>query len=147
MPDRQWTAPPFQTPVGLHVGDVATLVGIDVQPDVNAGTLAIILIWQAEAETDISYRVFVHLLDAAAQLAAQADGEPVNWTRPTTSWLPGEFLADAYLLPLPAATSLSGYQLAVGLYDPTTGARLPVLPADGSLPDDRPDDSILLPLP
>ncbi len=142
LPDRQWTAPTFQRPVGLRLGDVAELVGFSAHPDANAGVLTVALVWRALAETDTSYRVFVHLLDPAGQLVAQADGEPVNWTRPTTGWLPDEFLVDPYLLPLPPTASLSDYQLSVGLYDPANGARLPLMPAAGAPPDDH----ILLPL-
>lgn len=142
-PDRQWVAPPFQTPVGLRLGDVAELVGITVQPQESAGALAATLVWRVQAEMDTSYRVFVHLLDPTGHLVSQADSEPVNWTRPTTGWLPGEFLVDPYLLPLSPGTDLSGYQLAVGMYDPMNGARLLVMPAG----DHPAEDRILLPLP
>ena len=50
--------------------------------------------WRAEADMPESYKVFVHLLDANGVPRAQADVIPVNGTRPTTSWLPGEIIAD-----------------------------------------------------
>jgi hypothetical protein len=37
------------------------------------------LIWRAEAETAVSYRVFLHLIGPDGQLVAQSDGEPANW--------------------------------------------------------------------
>jgi hypothetical protein len=53
---------------------------------------------------------------------AQADRVPAGGARPTTGWLPGEVVADAYPLPLAAAAGLR-----VGLYDPATGERLGVV--------------------
>jgi hypothetical protein len=44
---------------------------------------------------------------------------------PTTTWLPGEIIADAYSLPLPADLPAGEYRLIVGFYNPTTGERLP----------------------
>ena len=81
------------------------------------------LLWHAEAEMPTSYRVFVHLVDGAGQILAQADGEPANWTRPTTGWVPGEYILDEHTLTLPADLPLDA-SLRIGLYDPATNQRL-----------------------
>ena len=83
------------------------------------------LVWQAgEVPFGSSYTVFVHLLDEAGNLIGQHDGLPVNGSRPTTSWLPGEFLVDVHEVRL-RDTSFSGRaNLVVGLYDPVSGTRL-----------------------
>ncbi len=66
-----------------------------------------------------------------------ADAPPVNGSRATDEWLPGEFIVDPHRLSW-RDTSYSGpARLVVGLYDPTTGERLPT--ADGA-------DSVTLPL-
>jgi hypothetical protein len=65
----------------------------------------------------------VHLVDENGQIAAQSDGEPAGWTRPTTGWLPGEIIIDAHTLSL-ANVPAGSYQLNIGLYDPVTGVRL-----------------------
>ena len=49
---------------------------------------------------------------------------PANWTRPTTGWLPGEYVTDLHTLTLPAELPDGPLTLRVGLYDPATGARL-----------------------
>ena len=54
----------------------------------------------------------------------QADGVPGEWTRPTTGWLPGEYVMDTHTLNLPAELPPGPLTLRVGLYDPVTGARL-----------------------
>ncbi len=77
-----------------------------------------------------SYKVFVHLLDANGVPRAQADVIPVNGTRPTWSWLPGEIVADEITLKIPADLPAGQYRLTTGLYDELSGKRL-TLP-DGS---------------
>ena len=82
------------------------------------------LVWRAEAETPTDYRVFVHLVDATGAIVAQSDAAPAGWTRPTTGWLPGEYVLDTHILTLPATLPDGPLSLRVGLYDPDTGQRL-----------------------
>ncbi|MCA9945717.1 MAG: hypothetical protein KC449_19680, partial [Anaerolineales bacterium] len=99
-----------------------TLVGLTQSPISNLQS-PLTLLWHAEAEMPTSYRVFVHLVDGAGQILAQADGEPANWTRPTTGWVPGEYILDEHTLTLPADLPLDA-SLRIGLYDPATNQRL-----------------------
>ncbi|MCB0160617.1 MAG: hypothetical protein KDD83_20940, partial [Caldilineaceae bacterium] len=75
---------------------------------------------------DYDYQVFVHLLDAQGHKVAQRDGQPVQWLRPTSTWQPGEEISDRYGILLSADIVPGTYTVAVGLYDPVTGQRLPV---------------------
>ena len=95
---------------------------IDRAPD----TLPVRLIWRAAQTPDHSYSVFVHLQDDTGRIWAQSDSRPANWTRPTTGWVKGEFVTDPHRLALPADLPAQTYHLYVGLYDPETGARVPV---------------------
>ena len=70
-----------------------------------------------------SYRVFIHLVNTDGQILAQADGEPASWSRPTTGWVPGEYILDEHSLTLPP-TLPPNASLRIGLYDPATGQRL-----------------------
>ena len=81
------------------------------------------LAWEALAEMQVAYRVFVHLLDAEGNLLDQSDGEPAGWTRPTTGWAVGEIVAEARPLTLPASTGPGTYLIRAGLYGPD-GVRL-----------------------
>lgn len=92
--------------------------------------LQLTLLWQALAEFEQSYRVFVHLVDENGVIVAQADGEPVSWSRPTTGWAPGEYVRDSHTLTLPAGSSLADLAIRVGLYHPQTGDRLQAETAD-----------------
>ena len=69
-------------------------------------------------ELSESYRVFVHLLSEDGRIVAQADGLPAGWTRPTTGWLPGEFIIDRHTIALPTTLPSGNYTLTTGLYLP-----------------------------
>jgi hypothetical protein len=63
------------------------------------------------------------LLDPGGRLTAQSDGIPAGWSRPTTGWLPGEYITDVRALTIPPDAPAGDYILSVGLYVPG-GARL-----------------------
>lgn len=123
-PERSFEIVAMETAVGETYGDAATLLGLNA----NRETGEVTLVWQAENETQTSYRVFVHLLTADDAILSQSDGEPVQWSRPTTGWLPGEILQDTHKLSFP--DSPDGLRLRIGLYDPQTGQRLPTETGD-----------------
>jgi len=57
---------------------------------------------------------------------AQHDAPPAGGARPTTTWLPGEIVADDHALAVdPDARGPA--LVEVGLYDPVTLGRLPLL--------------------
>ncbi|MFQ5613725.1 MAG: hypothetical protein ACE5H9_16495 [Anaerolineae bacterium] len=80
--------------------------------------------WRAEAPLDADLRVFTQLLDAEGGRLAGSDGQPVNWTRPTTGWPPGETIIDRHAFLIPADAPTGSYRLIAGLYDPASGRRL-----------------------
>ncbi|MEM7332771.1 MAG: glycosyltransferase family 39 protein [Chloroflexota bacterium] len=126
-PERIFDAPMFDTVVDVifvHAEEtaVASLAGYTLTTDSNH--LNIEWVWQAQSEVDISYRVFVHLVDKSGQILAQSDGEPANWVRPTTSWAAGEYILDLHQLQRPADVALMELELRVGLYNPSNGVRL-----------------------
>lgn len=132
-PERLWEPPPLKIQTAARLGGIATLLGADVQPATTLqppAAVTVTLAWRAEAEASTSYRVFLHLLGPDGSLVAQSDGEPANWTRPTTGWLPGEIILDERTLQLPDDAPPGEYTLSCGLYDLETGTRLTT--ADGS---------------
>lgn len=124
-PERVWTVPDGFVSEDVTLGGVARLAGValDVR-EVSAGqTVRLQLAWQAVAEMETSYRVFVHLVGADGRLLAQSDGEPAGWTRPTTGWAVGEVIIDGREVNVPADAVPGEYELRVGLYV-TGGSRL-----------------------
>jgi hypothetical protein len=63
-------------------------------------------------------------LAATGQVVASVDAEPVAGAYPATAWRPGEVVADAYEIPLPAGLPPGEYTPLVIVYEPGTGAEL-----------------------
>lgn len=131
---HQFSAPRPRHPIDATFQGVGKLIGGDV-PDriVHPGeTLPVTLYWRSLGTMDTSYTVFVHLLNPRNQVVSQRDEAPVQGTRPTTSWVPGEYLVDVHDLAIDATVPPGTYQIEVGLYDPRSGQRV----ATGT-PDNR----------
>ncbi|GAB4110886.1 MAG: hypothetical protein Fur005_17390 [Roseiflexaceae bacterium] len=88
------------------------------------GVLPLALYWQANGVIDRDYVVFVHLLDANEAKLAQRDLQPLEGSRPTSSWQVGELLRDDQDLAIPAGTPPGRYRLVVGMYDAITFAAI-----------------------
>lgn len=127
-------------PLGAKFGEGLRLLGYrlydsQVEP---GGMIRLTLRWQAKERIGQDYKVFLHLLDGEGRIVAQRDSEPVGGSRPTSGWETGEEISDNCGIMLPRALSSGEYQLVVGMYDPTSGERLPVYGRDGErLPGDR----------
>jgi len=120
-------------PVGANLGGQVTLESFSL-PEESAepgGNLNLTLVWQPTREIEASYKVFVHLVDNSGQPLAQRDSEPLGGSRPTTIWSPGEMVTDRVGLLLPSDMLPGDYELLVGMYDPETLERLPLLDAGG----------------
>ncbi|MFQ5612667.1 MAG: hypothetical protein ACE5H9_11100, partial [Anaerolineae bacterium] len=84
------------------------------------------LFWQAETTPRADFTVFVHVVDQAGSVVAQADGPPAQGAYPTSLWDAGEIIADEREIVLPGDLPPGCYTLLVGLYRPDSGERLPV---------------------
>jgi hypothetical protein len=103
------------------------LIGYELSsPHVQANQpLTVTLYWQAPSLLMTSYKSFVHVTDADGKLIAQSDVVPDNWTRPTTGWLPGEWVADPHVLNgLDRASVREPLEVWAGMYDPAASQRL-----------------------
>jgi 4-amino-4-deoxy-L-arabinose transferase-like glycosyltransferase len=108
---------PAQT-LDTRLGDIIALNGYTVEA--AAGTVRVRLFWQALQAPSVDYTVFVHLVDAAGNLAAQFDGQPLSGQYPTSIWSPGETVQDTIEVPVAAGS----YRVFVGLYQVETLERL-----------------------
>ncbi len=127
---RNFEPPPIAHPVRANLGGVAELLGYEAaETQLKAGqTLNLRLYWRALNEVDVSYTVFVHLLDSSGRIWGQRDRPPML---PTTGWVKGEIIADHYRLEISPDAPPGEYLIEVGLYDSIGGARLPVLGESG----------------
>lgn len=130
---RLFEPPAPQVAVDAVFGDVARLVGFDPPPEnVPAGQpVPLTLYWQSlQTGEPVGYTVFTQVLGENGRVIAQHDSPPANGRRPTPGWVEGEYIQDEHLLAVGDHSYTGEGQLIVGLYDPTTGARL-------TLPDGR----------
>jgi hypothetical protein len=125
-----------QNPVGAQLGDIATLLGYDLDlPEAGlqpGGQFTVTLYYHVDAVTDQDLTQFVHLYSADLGMAAQQDAQPQQGANPTWAWVPGEIVADKQTLTVSAEAAPGVYDLLVGLYNPVDGVRLPVTDAQGA---------------
>lgn len=139
---RTFEVPPIQHPLKVNLGDQVELLGYALgATELKAGdTLSLTLYWKALAEMDTSYTIFIHILDAESKIWGQRDSVPGNGSLPTTGWLPGEVIADAYKVPIQPEAPPGSYVIEIGMYRAETGQRLSTLDEKGQVSR----DSILL---
>lgn len=106
-----------------NFGNQITLLGYEVEPAEAGGTLPVTLYWHvAEGATPPpGLEVFVHLEDAAGYRWSQAESSAY----PSEQWAPGETIIQRVDLVVPPGTAPGDYALKAGLFDPSSGTRLP----------------------
>jgi len=108
------------------------LQGLDLPVEVQAGEeVQLVLYREVTQRPTANYTVFLHLEDDSGATVAQADSPPLDGDWPTAAWEAGMTIVDAHILRIPAELSPGEYQLAIGLYDPESGARLPAFSSAG----------------
>ena len=126
-------------PLEVDFGDGVRLLGYDLSADiwVPGDTLYLTLYWQARHPVGHRYKVFTHVLGevynarSRSFLWGQQDNEPVGGARPTSTWRSDEVIVDGYAILLDPGAPPGVYSVEIGLYDPATLERLPVLDEQG----------------
>lgn len=136
-PKRTFSPPTIPERIGARFGTFADLLGDRVgSPAGRAGDrVDVTLFWSAIGTADRSYTAFVHLVDQSGKIEGQIDRVPVDGTRFTDGWVAGEYLTDVYAVRVAPDAPPGTYQIDVGLYDAKSGARVPVVTADGTRTD------------
>jgi 4-amino-4-deoxy-L-arabinose transferase-like glycosyltransferase len=135
---RLFTPPNTQFPQDATFGSEIKLLGYDLEPGETAGTFDLRLVWQALTSPTADYTVFVHVLNQDGTCCAwQQDAVPQQGQYPTSRWVEGEVVVDAYQIVLPEGTPPGSYPVEIGLYVPENGRRLqvqsPLLPPSDAL--------------
>ncbi|MGH2536720.1 MAG: hypothetical protein ACRDHL_04940, partial [Candidatus Promineifilaceae bacterium] len=89
-------------------------------------TVRVAVRWQARRPPGRDLTTFLHLGDPQREPLAQADGPPLDGDYPTGLWAAGEVIDDSYALVVPAGLAAGRYPVTLGLYEPTSGARVPL---------------------
>ncbi len=145
---------PFDQPVGAAWGnppgtvlasqpDTLRLLGITITH--TPEQLTVTPAWDVRDHLAGDYNVFMHLIDAQGQRVAQVDVAPGGAAWPATSaWQPGQQISVPLPLPLPADLATGEYWLILGLYDSTTGERVPLIAGATADPHLAGADALLL---
>ncbi len=139
IPQRNAPAPALARPIDVQFGDVIALTGFDLPTGkIKPGErVQLTLLWKSIRPTDRDYTVFVHVLDARGNIVAQADHQPQNGAYPTSIWDAGEQVRDDLTVVLPPQTPDGKFTIAIGLYDLSTGQRLPARTTNGTARADQ----------
>ncbi len=133
--------PPSTHPVSVQFADGLQLLGFDSpKGDRAAQTVQLGTTWAKQLKGDRAYVQFYHVLDEAGHLVAQQDQRHKHGRYPTSVWAIGEVVPERVDISLPPGLAPGAYRIAVGLYDGSTGERLPVLTS--SLPTSQ--NSVIL---
>ncbi len=101
-------------------GDVR-LISATIESE--AGTPVLNLNWFIGGSIDSNVTVFVHVLDEAGQVMAQADGDLVGGYVPIGLWLKNDRVQERRVLPV-HDLPVGKYTVAIGLYDRVSQQRL-----------------------
>ncbi len=134
---HSYEVPAIEVPLGAVYGDQIELLGYDFEP-YRDEQQSLVLHWRALRQPVRDWTVFVHLLGLHNQeIASQWDSAPLQGTYPTSWWRSGEVVSDRVTLNMEGVPQ-GKYRLAIGLYDPGTDERLPVVaPSGEQIPDGR----------
>lgn len=129
-------APRPSHPLGIRFGDLAEVIGYDV----NAanwgpgGSITVTTYWRVLRDFDEDVRAFTHVCDETGHMHFGADDEGiVRRLYPAGLWKAGEYIRDVQTILLPAAYDHPEAAVYVGLYHRADGERVPVVrgPNDG----------------
>ena len=122
------------TSANVFFGDALQLLAYESKQ--NQNEVIFTLHWRAQQHILTDYKIFVHVFDPATGIpVAQDDARPRREAYPTVYWAPGEMLADRVPVSLNGVPAGS-YGIAIGVYDPLSGDRLPVKRSDGVIVED-----------
>jgi hypothetical protein len=133
--ERVFEVPPIQHTMQANLGDRVEFLGYDLEDStVQSGqVVSCTLYWRGLQEMDQALTVFNHLIALDGHTWGQWDNQPQRGQAPTTSWVPGQVIADPYQIPLSDDTPAGPLILHIGMYDLQTMTRLPVLDKDGTI--------------
>ncbi|MCL5997968.1 MAG: hypothetical protein M1546_18235 [Chloroflexi bacterium] len=117
-----------------RIGPVAEVLAASVQPDDDH--IDVTVGWHSLSTADPTDTIFLHVLDHTGRLVAQKDGGSLNGLVPPSAWRAGHFIEDRRRVTLNAPLLPGDYQLAIGIYNSSSGERYRAYNARGEVLSD-----------
>ena len=117
----------------VYFGEAIALTHAAVIPEQQGNRVE--LCWKSVQPLHTDYTVFVHLQDTSGVPISTGDGPPMQGAFPTSMWRPGDVILDVHHLTTESENEKQGKRIAVGLYKPEDGSRLPAYAGDVPVPD------------
>ncbi len=129
---RRTEVPPLSHPLTGEWSGTVRLLGYNAEPAVAGASQPVRfqLAWEAIAPTAQPQKVFLQLLDEQGRFVA---GEDSFFDVPSTAWQEGEVLLSDHLFEA-GSIPPGRYTIITGLYDESTGERVPVDAPNNALP-------------
>jgi mannosyltransferase len=123
----------IQHPAEARLGEHVALIGygLSAESAPPGSTLTLTLYWQALGPMSRSYKVFTHLIGPDGKIWGQKDSLPGEGSLPTSGWVEGEYLVDSYQILVKPEAPGGEYVIEIGMYEESTGTRLPAFDAHG----------------
>ena len=121
--------PPAPDAIQAILGDHIALANAEIAPaQAQPGqTVRLDVRWYVpRGRPQQDYTTLVHLGQPDRPPLSTGDSPPLGGDYPTRVWRNGEVIDDDYRLLVPAGLSPGRYPVWIGMYDPASGARLPV---------------------
>jgi hypothetical protein len=118
------------TPLPVQFGDAAELIGYQIVAGAQPGEAGLLTYWRVAKPVTAPVDLFVHAVNREGQIVAQRDGlgaAPYGWRA-------GDVFVQLSRLAIPPDAGL--LWIEIGLYNPNSGERLPVI-VDGREVDHR----------
>jgi 4-amino-4-deoxy-L-arabinose transferase-like glycosyltransferase len=120
--------PPIAHPASASFGSALRFRGYDLDTSTlrDRGIVSLNLHWSALAPVKDDHTFFLHILNERGERVGQADLPLVGTNAQLPSWTPDDYTIWGQQIPLPANIPAGNYWLALGVYTPSDGQRLPL---------------------
>lgn len=124
-------APPAEVKSGANFGDSLELTSVVLNPSRGeAGQpVRVTANFKVTKQPDRDYFIFVHVEDVDGKVDRLNIDHPPR-AKPTSQWQVGEVVQDVFDIPIPAGMPVRGLSLVLGLWDPKTDQRMPIVNKD-----------------
>jgi 4-amino-4-deoxy-L-arabinose transferase-like glycosyltransferase len=123
---------PVPENAGANFGHIITLLGYETNAAKAGSELPITLFWRVDALPTANFMPFLQLEDAWGKRWSQKE----TFSYPAEQWAVGDKIIQQVALPIPLGTPPGNYRVRVGLFDPDTETRLPLLDQNSSYAGD-----------